>query len=286
MIPAPFEYVRATSLPHAFDLMADADGEGAKIIAGGHTLLPALKLRLAAPSRLVDIGHLPELKGIHVERGCVTIEAVTTHAELQKSDALARTLPIFRAAAVQIADPQVRHRGTIGGSLANGDPAADWPAVMIALGAELKIAGPKGTRSVGAEDFFLDIYTTALAEDEILTAISIPEKPADAQMNYFKFRHPASGFAVVGAAVVISLKDGIVRSAKIGITGAASHAFAPKDVETYLAGRLLTAALIGEAAKAVADGTECLSDHYASSEYRRALVEAAVRRCLLPMQPR
>jgi len=173
MIPAAFDYVRASSLAQAIDLLRD-DPDGTKLLAGGHTLLPALKLRLASPELLVDISGIAELKGIEISETGIRIGALTTHAELSASEPLYKELPLCRQAASLIADPQVRNRGTIGGSLANADPAADWPAVVVALQAEIEIVGPNGLRRVAARDFFIDIFSTVLEPDEILASVHIP----------------------------------------------------------------------------------------------------------------
>ena len=218
MIPALFDYVRATSLAHAVGLL-ERDPDRSKLVAGGHTLIPTLKFRLASPALLIDIGGIDELKGIEVADR-IRIGALTTHAELLASESLRKVLPIFRQAADLIADPQVRNRGTIGGSLANADPAADWPAVVIAVNAELELASPTGRRHVAAKDFFVDLMTTALEPGEVLVAIRIPYPKAGAQFRYRKIRHPASGYAVVGVAVALCLQDGAVAEATIGITGA------------------------------------------------------------------
>src|SRR5438093_6772882 len=200
MTRAAFDYVRASSLTQAIDLLRD-DPDGTKLLAGGHTLLPALKLRLASPELLIDIGGIAELKGIEITETGIRIGALATHAELFPSEPLYRELPVFRRAATLIADPQVRNRGTIGGSLANADPAADWPAVVVALQAEVEIAGPNGLRRVAARDFFVDIFSTVLEGDEILAGIHVPRPQAGTRFIYRKIRHPASGFAVVGIAV-------------------------------------------------------------------------------------
>lgn len=278
MIPASFDYVRATSLSQAIGLLQD-DPEGAKLVAGGHTLIPTLKLRLASPALLIDIGGIQELKGIEVGNQ-IRIGALTTHAELLASKELYDALPIFRQTADIIADPQVRNRGTIGGSLANADPAADWPAVVVALNAELEIAGPDGHRRIPAKDFFVDIFTTALEASEVLAAIHIARPVAGTQFRYRKIRHPASGYAVVGVAVAMRLKDGVVSHASIGVTGAAGHAFAAEPATEFLIGKALTRETIEEAAQLASEQAECLSDHYASAEYRKHLVKTEVARAL------
>ncbi len=278
MIPASFDYVRAASLSHAIALLQD-DPDGTKLVAGGHTLIPTLKLRLASPRLLVDIRHVEELKGIAIGE-TIRIGALTTHAGLLASDPLNEVLPIFRQAADIIADPQVRNRGTIGGSLANADPAADWPAVVVALNADLEMTGPEGRRRVAAQDFFLDIFTTALNPSEVLTAIHIPRPLSGTQFRYRKIRHPASGYAVVGVAVALSLEGNSVTHAGIGITGAASHAFAADSATQFLLGKPLTRENIDEAARLASEQADCMSDHYASSEYRKHLVRTEVTRAL------
>ncbi|MES2599524.1 MAG: xanthine dehydrogenase family protein subunit M [Pseudomonadota bacterium] len=278
MIPASFDYVRATSLSQAIGLMQD-DPDGTKLVAGGHTLIPTLKLRLASPALLIDIGGIGELKGIEIgER--IRIGALTTHAELLASNELDDVVPIFHQAADMIADPQVRNRGTIGGSLANADPAADWPAVVVALNAELEIAGPNGRRRVAAKDFFVDIFTTTLEAGEVLAAIHIARPISGTQFRYRKIRHPASGYAVVGVAVAICLKNGVVSHATIGVTGAAGHAFAAEPATEFLIEKALTRETIEEAARLASEQAECLSDHYASAEYRKHLVKTEAARAL------
>src|SRR5215475_6881853 len=225
MIPAAFDYIRAGSLAEAIDLLR-RDPEGTKLVAGGHTLIPTLKLRLASPALLVDIRGITDLKGISISNESIRIGALTTHAELLASEPLHNILPIFRQAANRIADPQVRNRGTIGGSLANADPAADWPAVVIALKAELVAAGANGRRRVAARDFFVDIFTAALEPGEVLTAIEIARPKQGTRFAYRKIRHPASGYAVVGVAACLRLEANTVADVSIGVTGAASHAFA------------------------------------------------------------
>ena len=278
MIPAAFDYIRATSLDQAIALL-QGDLDGNKLVAGGHTLIPTLKLRLATPSKLIDIGRIEELKGIAVGE-TIRIGALTRHAELLTSEELHAVLPIFRQAANVIADPQVRNRGTIGGSLANADPSADWPAVVVALGATLELAGPNGRRLVAAKDFFLDIFTTALAPGEIIVAIHIPRPKPGSQFRYRKIRHPASGYAVVGVAVAMRLEDGVVTDAGIGVTGACSHALPAEAAARALVGNRLSPDHITRAATLALQGVTCLSDQYASAEYREHLVRTEFARAL------
>lgn len=282
MIPAAFDYVRASSLAQAIHLLSD-DPDGTKLLAGGHTLLPTLKLRLASPTRLIDIGDIAELKGIEISETGARIGALTTHTELFASEPLNEALPVFRQAAGLIADPQVRNRGTIGGSLANADPAADWPAVMLALHAEFEIAGSKGLRRVAARDFFVDIFSTVLESGEILASIHIPRPKAGTRFIYRKIRQPASGFAVVGIAVAMRLQQGVVADISIGITGAANHAFTGGAAVEFLAGRTLSQDNINQAATLLSEATTCLSDRYASAKYRSNLLQVEVKRALLAL---
>ena len=205
---------------------------------------------------------------------------MTTHAELLASKSLQEVLPIFHQAADLIADPQVRNRGTIGGSLANADPAADWPAVVVALKGELELAGPTGRRRVAAKDFFVDIMTTALEPVEVLVAIHIPRPNPGAQFRYRKIRHPASGYAVVGVAVALRLQDGVVSDATIGITGATGRAFAADSASAHLNGKPLSSQNIASAALLASEQAECLSDGYASADYRKHLVKTEIIRAL------
>jgi carbon-monoxide dehydrogenase medium subunit len=278
MIPASFDYVRASSLGEAIGLL-QKDPDGSKLVAGGHTLIPTLKLRLASPALLVDITGIEELKGIEIGDR-IRIGALTTHAELLTSAPLRKLLPVFHQAADIIADPQVRNRGTIGGSLANADPAADWPAVVVALQGELELAGPAGRRRVAAKDFFVDIMTTALAPGEVLAAIHIPRPNPAAQFRYRKIRHPASGYAVVGVAVVLCLREGVVSDSAIAITGATGRAFAADSASAHLTGKPLSGENIATAALLASEQAECLSDHYASADYRKHLVKTEVARAL------
>ncbi len=270
MIPASFDYVRATSLAHAIGLLQN-DPDGSKLVAGGHTLIPTLKLRLASPALLIDIGGISELTGIEVADH-IRIGAMTTHAELLASDSLREVLPIFHQAANLIADPQVRNR--------DADPAADWPAVVVALKGELEIAGPTGRRHVAAKDFFVDIMTTALDLDEVLVAIHIPYPNSGVQFRYRKIRHPASGYAVVGVAVALRLQDRVVSDAAIGVTGATGRAYTADSASAHLNGKPLSSQNIAIAALLASEQDVCLSDGYASAEYRKHLVKTEIIRAL------
>jgi carbon-monoxide dehydrogenase medium subunit len=282
MIPTAFDYVRAGSLAEAIDFLR-RDPDGTKLVAGGHTLIPTLKLRLASPALLVDIRGIADLKGISIDNESIRIGALTTHAELLASEPLHEVLPIFRQAANRIADPQVRNRGTIGGSLANADPAADWPAVAIALNAELEIAGLNGSRRVAAKDFFVDIFSTVLAPSEVLAAIHVRRPASGARFTYRKIRHPASGYAVVGVAAGVRVEAGVVVEVSIGVTGAANHAFSGDAATRFLMAKPLSSETIEEAARLLGEATECLSDRYASAEYRASLVTTETKRALLAL---
>jgi carbon-monoxide dehydrogenase medium subunit len=282
MIPASFDYVRATSLAEAVALLQH-DPDGSKLVAGGHTLIPTLKLRLASPTQLIDIRGIDELKGIEIAES-IRIGALTTHAELLASEPLRTVLPIFHQAADLIADPQVRNRGTIGGSLANADPAADWPAIVVALKAELELAGPAGRRRIAADHFFVDIMTTALEAGEVLVAIHVPRPNPSTRFCYRKIRHPASGYAVVGVAVALRLHGDMVAEATIGITGATGRAFVADAASAHLIGKPLSHDDVAEAARLASTQAECLSDHYASADYRRHLLKTEVMRALASLK--
>ncbi|WP_245312522.1 FAD binding domain-containing protein, partial [Bradyrhizobium macuxiense] len=238
---------------------------------------------LATPALLVDIRGVEELKGIRIDDDHVRIGALTTHAELLASEPLHEVLPLFRRAANLIADPQVRNRGTIGGSLANADPAADWPAVVIALGADIEIAHPGDTGRVAGRDFFVDIFTTALEPNEMLVGVHIPRPTPGTRFAYRKIRHPASGYAVVGVAAAVRLRGDVIEHASIGVTGAAGHAFAGDAAAEFLIGKPLSAEVAAKAARLLSEATECLSDRYASAEYRASLLATETRRALLSL---
>jgi carbon-monoxide dehydrogenase medium subunit len=277
MIPASFEYIRADSVSAAIGFLAE--NPDAKLVAGGHSLLPMLKLRLAQPSLLIDISRVAELKGIKIKES-IRFGALCTHQQILASEALNDVLPVMRATADLIADPLVRNRGTIGGALANADPSADWPAVVIALGGELELVSPRGSRRMPARDFFLGLMTTALAADEILTAIHIPLPGPLDRSAYRKIRHPASGYAVVGIAARVALDRGRIAAATIGITGAAVAPFESLAAGAYLAGQSVSSEAIAQAALIAAQNVDYLADSYASENYRRHLVMTETKRLL------
>jgi len=275
MIPAAFEYESPRTLGEALALLASrAD---AKLLAGGHSLLPAMKLRVAAPATLIDLGRISGLSYVRNAGQQVAIGAMTTHAEIAGCDLLHAASPLLAETATHIGDVQVRNRGTIGGSLAHADPAADYPAAILALDAEMVAMSERGERVIPARKFFTGLMTTALRPSEILTEIRVP-KTVGAGTAYKKFHHPASGFAVVGVAAVVKLRRGNIESAAIGITGVGVHAYRAAAVEAALRGKPLSA--IATAAEKAAGKVEALGDPYASAEYRRHLAEVFTRRAL------
>jgi carbon-monoxide dehydrogenase medium subunit len=279
MYPASFEYHRAASVEEAVSLLTRYKDD-AKLLAGGHSLIPMMKLRLAQPKHLIDIGRVGGLSGIKEEGGHFTIGALTTHYAVESNAAIHKKCPMLSEAAALIGDPQVRNYGTMGGSVAHADPAADWPAIMLALGAELKAVGPKGARTVKADDFFKDLFTTALHADEILTEIHIPTG-GHGGAAYMKHPHPASRFAVCGVAASVSLDgSGKCTAARVGITGVGSHAVRAKGVEAALTGHTLDAATIQAASQKAADGIEINADLQGSVEYKAHLTRVYTRRAL------
>ncbi len=280
MIPAQFDYQAPKSLDEAISLLAQNPDE-AKILAGGHSLIPAMKLRLAQPGLLVDIGRIKDLAYIREEGSRIAIGAMTTHYQIESSALLKQSCPLLPECASHIGDVQVRNKGTIGGSLAHSDPAGDWPAAILALGAELVAQGKTGERVIKAEDFFVDLLTTALQPGEILREIRIGKPQGRYGHAYQKVRHPASGFAVVGVAVSLSLAaNGSCESCGIGITGVASKAYRARSVESALAGKQLDEQTVAAAASHASDGVDANSDLYASEEYRRHLATIYTRRAI------
>jgi carbon-monoxide dehydrogenase medium subunit len=258
-----------------------ADPDGAKVLAGGHSLIPAMKLRLAQPQLLVDIARIKSLAYIHEEGNKILIGATTTHYQLESSESLKQICPLLPACAASIGDVQVRNKGTIGGSVAHSDPAGDWPAAVLALDAEIVLVGPNGERVVRAADFFVDLLTTDLQPGEILREIRIEKPSGRFGQAYQKVPHPASGFAVVGVAVHLVLNDdGSCKAAQIGVTGVGVKAYRAKGVEDALAGKNLDDQTIAAAAEHACDGVNPNSDLYASGEYRCALTKVHTRRAL------
>ena len=280
MYSSNVDYHRATSLADAVKVLDK--NKGARVLAGGHSLIPSMKLRVASPSMLVDIGRIKSLSGIKVTKKEVRIGALTTHAAIAASPEIKEACPILAEAAAQIADPQVRNRGTIGGSLAQADPAADYPTLIIALDAVLTATGPKGERQIEAKKFFKDLFTTALKRDEILTSITLPaygNMPGMAGA-YLKHRHPASSYAVVGVAGMIGLEDGKVTRTVVVVGGATANPVHAKAVESALTGLEPTEDNIAAAVEKM-DFEATLGDPYASAEYRAHLARVMARKALM-----
>ena len=277
MIPTTFDYQRATSIDDALAKLEAAKG-GGKFIAGGHSLVPLMKLRLSEPQRLIDISRIPDLAGISERDGKIVIGAGTVHHDIATSALIRERCPVLSDAASAIGDPQVRNRGTIGGSVAHADPSADFPAVMLALDAEFHLKGPKGWRAVTGANFFQDLFTVNMAPDEILANIQfVPMRTA----AYAKLHQRASHYAIVGVAAALEVSGGTITSARIGLTGATSHATRLMNAEHALAGQPLTTNTIDAAAQlADVELSELNADIHASADYRRAMIPVFTRRAL------
>jgi carbon-monoxide dehydrogenase medium subunit len=274
MIPAEFEYTRPQSLSEAIEALV-AGGEDAKLLAGGHSLLPLMKLRLAAPALLIDIGRLPGLGGIQRENGSWRIGALAPHAEV----ADAYELGLAARAAGTIADPQVRNRGTIGGSLAHGDPASDLPAVLLALEGSVTVQGPGGQRSLTAAELFRDYMETAIGGDEVLTEVRIPVLDGWG-FGYQKFNRRSEDWAMVAVSALVKATDGVCEDVRIGLTNMGSVPLRASAVESALRGRPLEAATIAAAAEQAAEGTDPPADLNASADYKRHLARVLCVRAL------
>ena len=274
MIPPEFDYTRAASVEEAVTALGQG-GEDAKLLAGGHSLLPLMKLRLAAPSLLVDIGRVEGLRGVERADGGFRIGALTRHADLQGAEELG----VVATAAGKIADQQVRNRGTIGGSLAHGDPASDLPGVVLALDGELTASGPDGERTIAAADMFEDYLTTALAPDEVLTAITVPD-PGRWSFGYEKFTRRAEDWAMVGVAALLELEGDSVGDVRVGLTHMGSTPLRATAVEEALRGGSASKEAIASAAEQAAEGTDPPGDLNATPEYKQHLARVLTRRAL------
>ena len=296
MYPAKFEYSKAGSVAEAIQILQqDSD---AKIIAGGHSLIPLMKLRLARPSQVVDIGGIAELRGISVDGGTIRIGALTTHYEISTSADVQANCGILGEAAAGVGDPAVRNRGTIGGNVSHADPASDLPTVLTALGASFNLEGPSGSRSVGADDFFIGPFETAVGADEVLTGVSVPVLAANQVAEYAKMAHPATSFAVVGAAAVVTLEGDAhghdhghghghghaprCTAARVAVGGLTPKPTRSRSVESALAGKELTFESIAEATGLVSNdlGDDILGDIYASADYRRSMAGVELKHAL------
>src|SRR5436190_17218562 len=273
MIPAAFDYQKAKTVDEA---IAALSGD-VKILAGGHSLIPAMKLRMNRPSKLVDITGLAALKGIKEEDGEIVIGAATTHADIAYDKLIKNKLPFFAEAAPMIGDLQVRNHGTIGGSLAHADPAADWPALVLAADAAIEVQGINGKRRIKAADFFTGLFSTALQDKELITAIRIPIPPEGTKTTYQKFAQPASRFAIAGCAVM-RFPDG---KTNIAVAGVAENAFRDTAAENEVSGKALNDDSISAAANAAVSNVTVMGDHFASDEYRKHLAKVYLKKALV-----
>ena len=278
MIASSFDYTAPETLSDA--LKALADDPEAKVLAGGQSLIPIMKLRLAAPSQVVDLGRIADLHFIVEEGGVIRIGSMTTHEQVENSDLLREKCPLLAAAAAGIGDVQVRNRGTIGGAVAHADPAADYPAALQALEANVKVVGSGGERLVAIDDFIVDALTTALEPGEIVTEIQVPAEAAGVGTAYETIVQPASGYAVVGAAVRIGVSDGNISFARVGMTGVGSKAYRASTVESALEGQPANDDTYRAAAQSAADGVDALEDLHASADYRAHLATVFARRAI------
>lgn len=278
MIPAPFEYLAPTTIEEAIALLG-RHGDDAKVLAGGHSLLPLMKLRLAAPAVLIDLGGIPGLQGIRDHGDQIAIGAMTRYVDLQRSSLLQERVPMLPAATAQVGDAQVRNRGTLGGALAHADPAGDMPAVAVALGGTIVASGPTGPREVPLADFFQDIFTSALAPDEIITEIRI-DAPSGRAQRYESFRRRAADWATIGAAAVVTSVRGVVTETRVVLTNAGPTPMVAEDVAAALVGRPADLAAVQAAAGHAAAGLTPTADLNASSQYKRHLATVLTRRAL------
>ncbi|MFL5802034.1 MAG: FAD binding domain-containing protein [Roseiflexaceae bacterium] len=277
MIPAQFDYAAPATLNEA--LVALSKNSEAKALAGGHSLLPMMKLRLATPALLVDLRNIGELRGVSANGGGWRIGAMTTHDQVANNASLKGYQALIDATS-SIGDAQVRNRGTIGGSLAHADPAADLPAVALALEATVNITGPGGARTVAIDQYFTGMFETGLHEGEIITSVDLPALAAGTSSAYAKLANPASGYAMVGVAARVTLSGGVARNVRVALTGAVDHAVRLGSVESALEGQALNAESIAAACEQAGAGLDMMGDIHASSEYRAAMIKVYARRAL------
>ncbi len=279
MIPAPFGYVRPTSIDEALQAIASG-GEDVKILAGGQSLIPVMRLRLAAPETVVDLGRVPELRGIRDDGDAVVIGAMTTHAEVLADPLVRQFAPLIAEATETVADRQVRHRGTFGGALAHADPAGDLPAVALALDAEFVIVGPGGRRTEAASAFFVDYLMTTLDEGEILVEVRVPKLSGEWGMRYEKFQRVAQAWSIVAVAAAVRRENGHIAEARIGLTNMGPTPLRARAAEAALAGVEASADAIAAAAAQAAEGTSPSSDLNAAADYRQHLARILTRRAV------
>jgi carbon-monoxide dehydrogenase medium subunit len=279
MIPAAFAYARPTTLDEALQAVASG-GEDVKILAGGQSLIPVMRLRLAAPETVVDLTRVAELRGVREEDDAIVIGAMTTHSDVLSDPLIAEHAPLIAEATETVADRQVRHRGTFGGALAHADPAGDLPAVALALDAEFVIAGPGGRRTVPAAEFFVDYLTTALADGEVLVEIRVPKLAGSWGMHYEKFNRVAQAWSIVAVAALVRREGDRIAEARVGLTNMGPTPVRARGVEAALAGAQATAEAIAAAAEHAAEGASPSSDLNAQADYREHLARVLTRRAV------
>ena len=278
MYAAEFDYVRASSIEEAISLKRA--NEDSSLLAGGHSLIPAMKLRLSTPQKLIDISGLDQLKNISNNGSYISIGALCTHKQCAESDIIQSNCPALSDAASVIGDPHVRNKGTLGGALAHSDPQADYPGVVLALNATIIVEGSGGERTIEAVDYFTGLWETALGENEILTEVRIPTDQANANSCYLKFPQPASRYPYVGCGVSLSSSSGTCLDIRVGFSGVGEWAFRDSGIESALKGQPLNESTIASAADKAAEGKAVLSDHFVSEEYRRAMSKVFAKRAL------
>lgn len=278
MYAAEFDYVRASSIEEAISLKAANDDSS--LLAGGHSLIPAMKLRLSTPLKLIDISGLDQLKKISKNESHISIGALCTHKQCAESEIVQSNCPALSDAASVIGDPHVRTKGTIGGALAHSDPQADYPGAILALNATFVAKGPSGERTIEVDDYFIGLWETALGEGELLTEIRIPINSMNANSCYVKFPQPASRYPYVGCGVSLNSKNGTCSDIRVGFSGVGEWAFRDSGVESSLKGQPLNESTIASAADKAAEGKTVLSDHFVSEEYRRAMSKVYAKRAM------
>jgi aerobic carbon-monoxide dehydrogenase medium subunit len=285
VIPSAFEYHAPTSLADAIALLGRL-GDDARLLAGGHSLLPMMKLRFATPAHLVDLGRIPDLRGIAEVDGCIHIGAMTTEHELVGSKLLAEKVPLLVEGARCIADPQVRYRGTVGGDIAHGDPGNDHPALMLALDASFVLRGPRGERTIKAEDFFLGPYATELQPGEVLTRIEVPIPPAGTGWAYEKLKRKIGDFATAASAVLLKMDGARVGDVRIALTNVGATPLKARAAEASLVGKALDETSLAEAARLAMDICDPVPDLRGDADYKRAMAGEMTRRALVKAQMR
>lgn len=280
MIPAAFDYVRPSSVEEAVAALTEG-GDDAKVITGGQSLLPLLRIRLAAPNVLVDCGRIPDMLGISDDGDALLIGAATTHHDVMHNPLVKEHAALLSITAATVADPAIRHRGTFGGSLAHADPAGDMPTAALALDCTMVVAGPSGRREVPASDFFVDYFTSALDWDEVLVAVRVPKLGAGWGYDYQKFHRTAQSWAMVGVAAAVRRENGSIAEARVALTNMGATPLRASSVEGALAGASASADAVGSAAAGAADGTHPTSELHADADYREHLARVLTKRAVL-----